>query len=91
MNKTELIREVANRTGNTQKNVKEVLQGIQDVVFTSLRDEEGIKLFDGVTLDAVFKDAHESRNPATGEVVMVPPKYMPHAKFGRPIKEALNR
>lgn len=91
MKRNELIREVANRSGYTQKAVKDVLQIFEDVVFENIRNEGGIRVFDGLTLDAVFKEAHEGRNPATGEIIMVPAKYLPHAKFGKNIKEAVNR
>lgn len=90
MNKVELIREVANKTGFTQKDVKFILQGIQDAVFDNMRGEEGVKVFDGVTLEAVYKEAHDGRNPKTGEAISVPAKYVPHVKFGRAIKEAVN-
>ena len=36
-----------------------------------------------------FKEAHESRNPATGETVNVEAKYVPDFKFGSQIKNAL--
>ena len=41
------------------------------------------------TFGVKFKEAHESRNPATGETVNVDAKYVPDFKFGSQIKNAL--
>ena len=89
MNKTELIKAIAEKAGYTQKDVKTVMEALQDVVFTTIKDEE-VKLMDGVTLTAVFKDATTARNPKTNETIDVPAKYAPKCKFGKVIKDAIN-
>ena len=90
MNKVELAKAVAAKIdGCTNKHAKEMLDTIQEVVFATIPKEE-VKVFDGVTLSAVKKDARVARNPRTGESVEVPSKVAPKCKFGKPIKEALN-
>ncbi|MDO5764970.1 MAG: HU family DNA-binding protein [Elusimicrobiales bacterium] len=89
MNKSDLAKAIAERTGDTQKKIKSVLDVMQDVVFATLPAEE-VKLMDGVTLCSVHKDACTRRNPRTGESVDVEAKYAPKCKFGTPIKAALN-
>lgn len=89
MNKTELIKAIAEKAGYTQKDVKTVMETLQEVVFDTIKDEE-VKLMDGVTLAAVYKEATTARNPMTGETVDVPAKYAPKCKFGAAIKNAIN-
>lgn len=90
MNKVELAKAIAAKIeGCTNKHAKEVLDVMQDVVFSTIPTDE-VKIMDGVTLMAVTKDARVARNPRTGESVEVPSKVAPKCKFGKPIKEALN-
>ena len=88
MTKTELVKVVANNTGFTQKDVKAVLEAVQDVVFTTLKDDE-IKLMDGVTLSAKLVPQRTARNPQTGAEIVVPEHLAPKCKFGNAIKAAL--
>lgn len=88
MNKTELIRAIAEKTGNTQKDTKVFIDALQEVTFETLKSDE-VKLMDGVTLYSVYKEAHEARNPQTGETVMVDGKYLPKVKLGKAIKDAV--
>ena len=52
--------------------------------------EEEVKIFDGLTLVGVHKDACQKRNPLTGEMVDVAAKTAPKAKFGKAAKDAVN-
>ena len=89
MNKTELIKVVADKVEMTQKDVKAVMEALQEVVFETIKTEE-VKLMDGVTLTAVYKEATTARNPQTGQAVQVSARYAPKAKFGVALKNALN-
>lgn len=89
MTKTELVKVVAGKTGFTQKDVKAVMEAVQEVVFTTLKDDE-IKLMDGITLSSVYKEATTARNPQTGEPIAVDARYAPKCKFGKAIKDAIN-
>ena len=89
MTKVELVKVVADKTGFTQKDVKAVMEAVQEVVFATLKEDE-IKLMDGITLSAVYKEATVKRNPQTGEPINVSARYAPKAKFGTALKNALN-
>lgn len=90
MNKVDLTKAVAEQTGFTQKDVRKVLDTIQDVTFAALGRKEEVKLMDGVTLEVKEREARIARNPRTGESVKVEAKNAPKCKFGKPIKEAIN-
>ena len=90
MTKVELVKAVATETGFTQKDVKTVLEATGKVAYAEMAKQEEVKLFDGLTLMGVFKEACIARNPLTGESVDVPAKVMPKAKFGKAAKDAVN-
>lgn len=90
MNKTEFIKAVANKTGYTQKDVKAVIECMQEIIFDTLSKHEEVKVFDGVAFDAVYKEGRNVRNPRTGETFMTETKWVPKAKLGKAIKEAVN-
>ena len=52
--------------------------------------EEEVKVFEGLTLVGVHKDACVKRNPLTGEDVKVAAKVAPKCKFGKAAKDAVN-
>lgn len=90
MNKVELINEVAQSTGFTKKDIKQVLESVQDVTYNALSHGDIVKLIDGVTLSVVRKEARTARNPRTGETIMVDAKNAVKCKIGKTIKDAVN-
>lgn len=90
MNKAEFIKEVATKAGKTQKDVKELLEVMQTVVFDTVKAEDEVKVFDGVCLMGVHKDACVKRNPIDGTQVNVPEKTAIKAKFGKTVKDYIN-
>ena len=89
MNKTEFYKAVADRTGMTQKDTKTVFETAQEILTETLKADEEVKIFDGVTFSRVYRDARESRNPRTGEAITVDAKYTPKVKIGKVFKEAI--
>ena len=90
MNKVELIKAVAEATNNTQKDIKVIMEAVQDVTYGALVEGDEVKLMDGVTLSVVHKDARIARNPRTGESDEVDAKNAVKCKFGKAIKDAVN-
>ena len=90
MNKTEFVKAIATETGFTQKYVKAVLEVAQTVAYDAMAKEEEVKIFDGLTLVGVHKEATTARNPLDGTTVNVPEKTVPKAKWGKAAKDAVN-
>lgn len=90
MNKAELIKAISAEMGKTQKEIKEVLEATQKVVYEEMANEGEVKLFDGLTLIGQKKPACVKRNPLTGEDVNVPEKIAPKAKWGKAAKDTVN-
>lgn len=89
MNNAEMIKEIATKTGFTQKDTKTVIDAMKDVVYGTLANGEEVKVFDGLTMTTVSKDARVCRNPRTGESINVPAKKAVKAKIGKHLKEAV--
>ena len=90
MNRTELIKAVAQEVGMTQKDVKAVLEATQAVAYAEMAKQEEVKLFEGLSLVGVFKEATVARNPMDGSTVNVPEKVVPKAKWGAVAKRVVN-
>lgn len=90
MNKTEFIKAVATEVGKTQKEVKEMLEAAQKVAYAEMAEQGEVKIFDGLTLVGVHKDATVARNPLDGSTVNVPEKTVPKAKWGAVAKRIVN-
>lgn len=89
MNRTEFIKALSIETGKTQKELKELLDVMQDIVYKEMAAEGEVKLFDGVTLAGVKKEARTARNPQTGASIQLESRVVPKAKFGKAIKDYL--
>ena len=90
MNKTEYVKAIAMETGKSQKEVKEMLEAEQKIAYAEMAKEGEVKIFDGLTLAGVKKEASTARNPLTGETINVPEKVVPKAKFGTVAKRVVN-
>lgn len=95
MNVQELVKATADKLGTTQKMVKEILGGLDEVIKAQLAEaSEGVtvevKVLNGLTLVSEYCESHEGRNPATGETITVPGKNRVKARIGQAMKAAVN-
>lgn len=90
MNRNEYVKAVAEKANLSQKAVKEILEVMQDVAYAEMKKCEEVKIFDGLTLVGVHKEATTARNPMDGSTVNVPAKNVPKAKWGKAAKDAVN-
>lgn len=93
---TEFVKAVAGASGHTQKDVKEVMSGIQDALVMELSkatEEEPVEISVLTTLvvGAKYAEAHKARNPQTGEIVTAPGKYRVKARVTGAVKDAINK
>ena len=89
MNRTDFIKEVATKSEMTQKAVKEILEVMQEVVYTEMKNCGEVKIFDSVTLAGKEVPQRIARNPQDGSELIVPEHIAPKAKFGIGIKKYL--
>lgn len=91
MKKTELVEELAARTGFFKKNMREVVDALADIIeehfqTAELGADSELHLAPGVVLVGKRKPAGEAKDPRTGEMIISPEKVIPSATFKQSIR-----
>ena len=91
MTKNELVTHVAERLPYM---TRQDAQMIVDTIFESMADAlaqgDGIEIRGFGSLKVRNREAHEGRNPKTGEAVHVPAKKLPLFRIGKELHERIN-
>lgn len=90
MNKGELVKELADVTGFTQKDAAQFLDSYYDVVTKALKKGEKVQLVGLGTYEVKHRAAGVRTNPQTKEKVHVPAAKVPVFKFGKAYKGLFN-
>ena len=90
MNRQELIRAMATKTGQTQKDTEASLIAFMDVVMESLTGGEKVGLVGFGTFEVSERAEREGRNPHTGETIILKASKTPRFKAGKAFKDMLN-
>ena len=91
MNKIELVKVVADKTGLTQKEVATVVDELLDAVVVDLAKGNEVALAGFGKFVVKTRAARESINPRTKEVIKVPACKAVAYKPSKAIKEAVNK
>ena len=89
MNKTELVGQVAAKTGMTKKDVEKVVNAFFDTVEGALKADDKVQLIGFGTFEVRARQARKGRNPQTGEEINIPATKVPAFKAGKALKDAL--
>ena len=91
MNKNELVRQIAEQTDLTQKDVALVLDAFIAETTKALKEGKEVAVAGFGKFVARKRAARQSINPRTKEVVEVPACIAPAFKAGKALKDAVNR
>jgi nucleoid DNA-binding protein len=91
MKKSEIIDEIAERTGFFKCNVKEMVEAYSDIIIEQFQTAEfgadsELHIAPGVVLVGKRKPAGEAKDPRTGEMIISPEKVIPSATFKQSIR-----
>jgi DNA-binding protein HU-beta len=89
LNKTDLINEVAVKTGMTKKDTEKVVNAFFDTVQGTLKTGEKVQLIGFGTFEVRQRQARKGRNPQTGQEISIPATKVPAFKAGKALKDAL--
>lgn len=89
MNKAELVSTVAEKTGQPQSAVNEVLSAIESVITSEVAGGGKVSLPGFVTFERGERSARTGRNPATGETIQIAASRVPKVKIGKSFKDAV--
>ena len=89
MNKTELVKAVAEQAELTQKDAAKAVDALIETISETLAKEEKIQLIGFGTFEVRERSARKGRNPQTGEEIEIAASKAPAFKPGKELKEAV--
>lgn len=89
MNKSELVSAIADKTGQSQSAVNDVLGAFEDIVTAAVARGDKVALPGFLTFDRSERAARAGRNPATGETIQIAAATVPRVKAGKSFKDAV--
>ncbi|CAM4092987.1 DNA-binding protein HU [Acinetobacter pragensis] len=90
MNKSELIKQIAERAGLTQAHATTALQAFETTVIDELANGREVALIGFGTFKVTDRAARTGRNPQTGAEIQIAASKVPSFKAGKALKEAVN-
>ncbi|MBO2521100.1 MAG: HU family DNA-binding protein [Clostridia bacterium] len=91
MNKSELIAQVAEKTGLTKRAAGESVEAVLSAIEEALVKGEKVTLVGFGTFEVRHRAARKGVNPATGAVIEIPASKVPAFKAGKALKEAVSK
>lgn len=91
MNKGELIKTVAQKTGLTNKDATAAFDAVLETVTEALKNGDKVQLIGFGTFEVKDVPAKTGVNPATGEKVEIAACKKPVLKFGKSYKDEFNK
>jgi DNA-binding protein HU-beta len=74
MNKTELVKKIAEKAGLSQAASKEALEAALDSIQEALKSGDSVQLIGFGTFSVQQRAARTGKNPATGAAIKIPAK-----------------
>ena len=90
MNKADLIAAVAEKTGQTKKDVEAVVNAITDVIEEALTRGEKVSLVGFGTFEVGDRAARTGRNPQNKEEIKIPATRVPAFRAGKALKDKIH-
>ena len=89
MNKTQLIEAVAKESNLKKKDAEAAVNALFNTIENTLRDGDKVQIVGFGTFEVKHREAHQGRNPATGESIMIAASKHPSFTAGKALKDAL--
>ena len=90
MNKSELIAEVAEKTGLTKKDAEAAVKAVTDTITDAMSQGDKVQLVGFGTFEVRERAARFGRDPRTGESMEIAASKAPAFKAGQGLKDAVN-
>ncbi|RRC98422.1 HU family DNA-binding protein [Prevotella sp. OH937_COT-195] len=89
MNKTELVKKIAEGAGLSQVDAKKALDATIDTIKEALANNDKVALVGFGTFSVAVREAHEGINPRSKEKIQIPAKKIAKFKAGAELADAL--
>ena len=90
MNKVELTKSVATRTGATQKDAAVYVDAVIESIKDGMIEDGKVQIVGFGTFEVTERAAREGRNPRTGEMMSIAASKAPKFKAGKALKDIVN-
>lgn len=87
--KTDLVKNVAQKTEMSKKDVAIVLDGLTEEIMNEVAKRNKVQLIGFGTFEAHHRNARKGRNPQNGEEIEIPATEVPVFKAGKAFKESV--
>jgi DNA-binding protein HU-beta len=91
MNKAELVSAIAEKSGQSQSVVGDVLGAFESVVTSAVAGGTKVQIPGFLSFEKSERAARTGRNPATGEEMQIPAATVPKVKVGKSFKDAVGK
>ena len=89
MNKAELIRATADKTGMSMKDADKIISAAVDTIVEELASGGKVQLVGFGAFEVKERAARQGRNPQTNEVIEIPASRTPVFKAGKRLRDSL--
>ena len=90
MNRTDLIKAIAKRTGQMQIVVTDVIDALTHETNTALARGKSVEIHGLAKFKVEHKEARSGRNPATGSAIQIPAKNVVKVTAAKALNDAVN-
>ncbi len=90
MTKADLIAQIAEKSELSKKDSEKALTAVITSITDALKQGDKVQLIGFGTFEVRDRKEKESKNPRTGETILVPAKKAPAFKAGKALKDAVN-
>ena len=91
INRTELVSQMAERSGLTKAQADSALGAFQSVIIDALSEGESVRVTGLLSVERVERAARTGRNPRTGEEIQIPAGYSVKLSAGSTLKSAVGK
>lgn len=91
MNRKELIKQIQDETGYSQKQIDATLRAFTDTVIKQVTEYADVRLVGFGTFSVANRSERKQINPRTKEYITIPAKTVPVFKFADAVKEQVTR
>ncbi|QDR83339.1 HU family DNA-binding protein [Sporomusa termitida] len=90
MNKTDLVKAVAQKADMTQKDAEKAINAVFASIEEALANDDKVQIIGFGTFEVKTREERKGRNPQTGNEITIPASKNPVFKAGKGLKDTVN-
>ncbi|SMD04404.1 HU family DNA-binding protein [Sporomusa malonica] len=90
MNKTDLVKAVAQKADMTQKDAEKAINAVFAAIEEALANDDKVQIIGFGTFEVKTREERKGRNPQTGNEITIPASKNPVFKAGKGLKDTVN-